>query len=73
MNIIEEIIERLKKEHRGNESWKVLESYYNYYKLKKSVENFNKISAFLFGLEATDFITKEENEKATLHLIKEID
>lgn len=59
----EELIEKLKKEHGNNGTYEVLKMWYK--ELKRTNNNFYyyKISGFLWGLYATEFINDNEREE----------
>ncbi|MGN0494971.1 MAG: hypothetical protein ACI4GW_01965 [Lachnospiraceae bacterium] len=68
-NIIEVIIERLRKEHGNNGVYAVLKAWYELYENTK-YDNKEKweINGFLWGLEATGYITEEESQEARYYL-----
>ena len=72
MDPIEKIIEKLKKEHKGNGASYSLETWYKEDLTRDSKakeEAYDKIYGFIFGLYATNFITKTDRSTAINYLI----
>lgn len=59
-NIIEDIIERLEKEHGKNGIYALCREWYK----NNFTIDLYEMNGFIWGLEATGFITKEEADEA---------